>query len=846
MNAGPMASGWFYLKPAGPAGDKVGPLTWEQLWQAAQTGALVPSDVVWHQNLPGWVPAIQISGLFAGATGAAPAAGPPVSSQQWQGARVAPPQWQAPSAAAPAGAGRHSRAKWLIPVVAIGAVVLLFLVLGLIIGLRGGGGGSVNGLSSRTSLEPPNGEAGTWLVMIYADADDEILEEDMTFDINEAELVGSTDQVKIVAQLDRYAGGYDGDGDVTSARRYLLTQDSDLYTLNSELLKDLGEVDMGDPQTLYDFATWAIAAYPAEHYVLIMSNHGAGWAGGWTDSAPQDGSRLSMQQIDGTVGAIVSDTGIGAFELVGFDACLMAQLEVMSALAPHARYAVASEETEPALGWSYAGFLQALTGNPSMTGRDLGQAIVDSYIEQDVRVTDEGARRLLTGGDYSAQAVVKELDRTSTMSSLDLATVQDLDAALNDLAVALTNVDQGLVAQARAYSQSYTSPFGEDSTPSFIDLGSFVDLVLAEVGDAGVTTAAQGVKDALARTVVAETHGEERPGSSGLSIYFPNSEEYTATFGGSTVHYPSSVGRFASASLWDDFLTFHYTGAPFEASAADLSAVTPALANLTDFTRAVAESAPATGADVVGPGAGGVTIAPITVDVTEVAPDGEVNLSTEIAGANIAYVYYYIAYYWESDGSYLSADAGYVEPGNVKESGGVYYPDWGEGEAVPVNQPWKPTLYYMSDGNEENDMFAFFQPTTYGAEVAGDIYSVDGTYTFVDTGTKMDAQIDFNGGGDMVSVWGYDPGANDSGIGTWHELTPRSGDTFTITSEYIEFDKNPDGEFVDYDGGIMTFGDTPFTMVAHVAPAGDYKIGMGVEDLDGNVTWEYADVTVTE
>ena len=44
----------------------------------------------------------------------------------------------------------------------------------------------------------------------------------------------------------------------------------------------------------------------------------------------------------------------------------------------------------------------------------------------------------------------------------------------------------------------------------------------------------------------------------------------------------------------------------------------------------------------------------------------------------------------------------------------------------------------------------------------------------------------------------------------------------------------------------MTFGDTPFTMVPYYAYSGDYVLGIGVEDLDGNVIWEYAEVTVTE
>ena len=112
---------------------------------------------------------------------------------------------------------------------------------------------------------------------------------------------------------------------------------------------------MGDGQTLYDFATWAIATYPAEHYVLILSDHGGGWTGGWSDDDPEQASGLTMQEIDDALGAIVADTGIGAFELVGFDACLMGQLEVMSAIAPHADTRVGSEETEPSLGWATPG-----------------------------------------------------------------------------------------------------------------------------------------------------------------------------------------------------------------------------------------------------------------------------------------------------------------------------------------------------------------------------------------------------------------------------------------------------------------------------------------------------------
>jgi hypothetical protein len=72
--------------------------------------------------------------------------------------------------------------------------------------------------------------------MLYQDADDKILEKDMYVDLNETERVGSTDDVHIVAQVDRYAGGYAEDGDWTSTRRYYVTRDEDLGWVRSQMV----------------------------------------------------------------------------------------------------------------------------------------------------------------------------------------------------------------------------------------------------------------------------------------------------------------------------------------------------------------------------------------------------------------------------------------------------------------------------------------------------------------------------------------------------------------------------------------------------------------------------------
>jgi hypothetical protein len=690
------------------------------------------------------------------------------------------------------------------------------------------------------------GEPGTWLVMLYQNADDEILEEDIFIDLNEAEVVGSTDAVTIVSQIDRYNGAYDGDGDWISTKRYFVTQDSNLEAVASEELEDLGELDSGDSATLVEFAKWAITTYPADNYVLILSDHGAGWTGGWNDNDPYEGSSFSMQNIDDALGQIIADTGIDAFELVGFDACLMGQLEVMSGIAPHARYSVGSEETEPSLGWAYADFLTALNENPAMSGGELGQVIVNGYLSQDFRITDDDARFAFSGGNFSAESVAADLIQTSTLAAIDLSQIQNLNAAVNDLATALMDVDQYAVAEARTYAQSYESVFGEEVPPSFIDLGHFTELLASESSDPNVKQAAEAVQAALAQAVLAEMHGDDRPASSGLTIYFPNSELYDGTFGDEPaygIQYSSFIGRFATASLWDDFLTFHYTGETFDPASADLSAVTPAKSAERDFAEAVAESAPQANAQVTAPGAGEISIAPLQVSATEIGPDDKVTISVDISGSNIGYVYYYASWYDEQSGSYLTADKGFIASEDTKEIGGIYYPDWGNDSTLAFDFDWEPTLYFMSNGNEAEDQFAFFEPTVYGVSDTDDVYSVRGIFQYEGSSSEIDAVMNFGGDGKMLNIFGFN---GEDGKGAPREITPSPGDTFTIIEEWLDFDQNPDGEFVDYVGGTMTFGDQPFQMVPYYAYSGSYTLGVIVTDLNGNSVEEFIEVTVTE
>lgn len=682
----------------------------------------------------------------------------------------------------------------------------------------------------------------TWLVMLYQDADDKILEQDIYIDLNEAELIGSSDRVQIVTQIDRFRGGYRGDDDWTDTRRFYIRQDNDLSRLRSEAVDNLGEANMADGGTLVDFVTWAMATYPADRYVLILSDHGMGWPGGWSDPDPGGvgdrsiplasalGEQLYLQELDEALGEIRARTGLDKFELIGMDACLMAQIEVFSALAPHAHYAVASQETEPALGWAYTSFLQALNENPDVDGGELGRLIVESYIQEDQRIRDDQARADFLrqgspmGGLFgmlsspSADQIARQLEDSITLTAIDLEAMPSLVNSVNDLATALATIDQAPVAQARTYAQSFTSIFGANVPASYIDLGNFAQLLIRQSGSEAVSAASDQVLAALGKAIIAEKHGPKKPGASGVSIYFPNSQLYSMPVAGAQ-SYTAVARRFASESLWDDFLAFHYTGRPFEPGRNEIAI-------------------PAAGSGVRGPGRGTIQLSPITLSDRVAAPGQPIDLSVDISGENVGYVYLLVGFIDQTANSINIADTDYLASPDTREVDGVFFPDWGSGDFT-MDFQWEPLMFAITDGVDT--VQALLSPQTYGAAAENAVYTVEGIYTFADGSEDRYARLYFSNGV-MRQVFGF---TGENGTGAPREIIPQTGDQFTVLEKWLDLDQNDQViETVFQPGGSLTFRDQPFTWLELDAAAGDYIVGFIVEDLDGQTYPVYETVTV--
>ena len=383
-------------------------------------------------------------------------------------------------------------------------------------------------------FDPPVPNIPEWTVMIYLDADNN-LESAGIDDINEMEMVGSSSDVNIVVQVDRIPysvlaannQGYADDtsnGDWTNNRRYYITQDFDPYQISSDLKSDLGELNMGDPQTLVDFANWAITEYPAKKYLLVIWNHGGGFRSpayttkdiAWDDTS--GGDKITMSELEYALSAISAQIGKN-IDIVGMDACLMAMTEVAYQIKDYADILVTSEENEPSDGWPYDTILAQLVSNPLMSPKQLAGDIVDKYIYS-----------------YPFNDV--------TQSAIDLSHIDTLATQLSNLALAImsdTLTPKNVYINAAYYSQHY-------GDPDFIDLYDFCNKIFYYSNNLEVKTIALIVQQTLSNFTVINSgyNGWNVSGSKGLSIYFPwyyayNSNKYSNT-------------NFAQDTFWDEML----------------------------------------------------------------------------------------------------------------------------------------------------------------------------------------------------------------------------------------------------------------------------------------------------
>lgn len=307
-----------------------------------------------------------------------------------------------------------------------------------------------------------------------------------TTDINEMLHAEINDNINIIIQT----GGCKDWQNTIISNRYL-----ERYTINSQgLLRldtNIKEESMTNEETLTSFISYCKENYPtANRNILILWDHGGGSAVGYG----YDEKYPSSPSMSPDVIARALKASDMKFDLIGFDACLMANLETAIAIEPYADYLVASEETEPGGGWYYTNWLKALDDNTSMPTVEIGKIIIDDYIDYSLR--------------SSRNAEV-------TQSMIDLG---DLVASINEPIIKFSNATNDKLNsddyQTISIARSNTKEFSRES---YIDQVDLVDLVERFNVD-GSEELSKAIKSAIKYNRTANIND-----AYGLSAYFPYS-----------------------------------------------------------------------------------------------------------------------------------------------------------------------------------------------------------------------------------------------------------------------------------------------------------------------------------
>jgi hypothetical protein len=382
-----------------------------------------------------------------------------------------------------------------------------------------GDAGSVAAESGHTGREGDG-----WTVLHYSMADTN-LEPFMVEDVNELGAVGSNENLHVREFMDRSAEY--GDDELLDQGSWVGGRVLDLGAGGTtEVVSDLGDVNSADPAVLEQFIAEGISEHRAGHYALIISDHGASWPGIGPDEG-SDNDVLDLAELTAAVSGGLEQAGVDKLDLLGFDACLMANYEVASAVAPLADRMVASQELEPGHGWDY-GSLQVLADDPDATADELGSAILAGF-----------------QGQAQAQGTQDQI----TLSMIDLTQMGAVDDAVAGFAGALSD-QSTVVAPAVGQSEATTLAFGKSPDQSQDKHLSDLGLLASSIGESAPEVAGQAneLVAALDAAVIEDIEGTGTAGATGLSIYLPPVAELA----------DPAYADVVSSGPWGAFLDSYY------------------------------------------------------------------------------------------------------------------------------------------------------------------------------------------------------------------------------------------------------------------------------------------------
>ncbi len=268
-----------------------------------------------------------------------------------------------------------------------------------------------------------------------------------------------------------------------------------------EKVEQMSLSSMGSADTLSDFLSFAKNNYPAKKTMFLFWNHGGGTVSGAESDELFQGDALDLREM---YSAFSSNYELSEenppFDIIGFDTCLMATVDVAFVFSDIGKYLVASQELEPSNGWNYTDMASSLVLNPKMDAETFGKVICDTY--------QAGCESVGTADDI-------------TLSLTNLSKIGPLLGAYEDFgkeALASACMDSSFFSyfgRIALSTENYGGNTKEQGFTNMVDLGH-----LARRSEELLPETSMNVLKELENCVIYKVSGPYRKESTGLSCYY--------------------------------------------------------------------------------------------------------------------------------------------------------------------------------------------------------------------------------------------------------------------------------------------------------------------------------------
>jgi hypothetical protein len=382
-------------------------------------------------------------------------------------------------------------------------------------------------LAFTSAILPANGNAASKVVakkphklavLAYMNGFEKVIDPVVEKLINKMELVGSTDEVAIVAEW--------GSLRTHRVQRLFIEKDADTNIVHSRILRESDE-NMGSADSFKNFLTWAAREYPSEKVIVIIGGHGRGWANVLYDS--RHDSKIPIPEFAKALKAF-SDVRGQKTDLLVFDSCVMSAVEVASEIAPSVHYMVGGIDKLPDDVWiPYDVALNEIISAGTTDPRIAGAIFSRAYFEEtkDLRHSD-GILGIQFGViNLNLMMQIEKLASRLSASILDLSPRdrQDLFTSLNN--------------KTQTYFVSY-----------YRDLGDVLWAVPREPRFGQVVRASEKLRAVVLKATLYQSKTPYYPRATGLSLSFVPEGKYLVADWQSL--YPRL--RWAKRTGWDRVL----------------------------------------------------------------------------------------------------------------------------------------------------------------------------------------------------------------------------------------------------------------------------------------------------